>query len=93
MWGSLDVAHWGQTLREGRANFQFAARRLRVLALDVLRLGTAIDFHFHQNGRARHASLDSPDDSSANLSPSSVAQRGSTGAAQSHEPSLRSIPQ
>src|ERR1019366_1100919 len=93
MCGSFDVAHWGQTLREGRASFQFAARRLRVLALLVLRFGTAIDLHFHQNGLARHASLDSPDVSSANLSPSSVAQRTSKGAAQSHDASFRSIPQ
>ena len=93
MCGSFDVAHWGQTLREGRANFQLAARRLRVLALLVFRLGTAIDLHFHQYGRARHASLDSADVPSANLSPSSVAQRGSTGAEHSQSDSLRSFPQ
>jgi hypothetical protein len=47
-WGNLEVAHWGQTLRAGRSKVQFAARRLRVLALLVLRLGTAIDLLFHQ---------------------------------------------
>ena len=57
-WGNLEVAHWGQTLRAGRSRRQFAARRLRVLALLVLRLGTAIDLLFHQNGRTRLASLD-----------------------------------
>jgi len=50
MWGNLDVAHWGQTLRAGRDSVQFAARRLRVLALLVLRFGTAIDLHFQLNG-------------------------------------------
>ena len=47
-WGSLEVAHWGHTLRAGRARVQLDARRLRVLALLVLRLGTGIDLHFHQ---------------------------------------------
>jgi hypothetical protein len=48
MWGNFEVAHWGQTLREGRSRRQFAARRLRVLALLVLRLGTAIDLLFQR---------------------------------------------
>jgi hypothetical protein len=52
----LEVAHWGQTLRAGRSKVQFAARRLRVLALLVLRLGTAIDLLFHQK-RAKPATL------------------------------------
>jgi hypothetical protein len=50
MCGNFDVAHWGQTLRGGRFSVQFDARRLRVLALLVLRLGTAIDLLFQLNG-------------------------------------------
>jgi hypothetical protein len=50
MCGNFDVAHWGQTLRAGRSRVQFAARRLRVLALLVLRFGTAIDLLFQLNG-------------------------------------------
>jgi hypothetical protein len=61
MWGSFEVAHCGQTLRAGRSRVQFDARRLRVRALLVLRLGTAIDLLFHRDGRTRHASLDSSD--------------------------------
>jgi hypothetical protein len=49
MCGNFDVAHWGQTLRAGRSRVQFAARRLRVLALLVLRFGTAIDLLFQLN--------------------------------------------
>ena len=92
-WGNFEVAHWGQTLRAGRAKRQFEARRLRVFALLVLRLGTAIVSHFRQNGRTRHISLDSSDEKSVNRSPSSVAQRGSTGTWQSQLASLRSMPQ
>jgi len=50
MWGNLEVAHCGQTLRAGRSKVQLAARRLRVFALLVLRLGTAIDLLFQSNG-------------------------------------------
>ena len=56
MWGNLEVAHCGQTLRAGRSKRQLAARRLRVLALLVLRLGTAIDLLFHQK-RAKPVTL------------------------------------
>jgi hypothetical protein len=49
--GSLEVAHCGQTLRAGRSRVQLAERRLRVLALLVLRFGTAIDLRFQLNGR------------------------------------------
>lgn len=48
-WGSFEVAHCGQTLRAGRSSVQFDARRLRVLALLVLRFGTAIDLLFRLN--------------------------------------------
>jgi DNA-binding winged helix-turn-helix (wHTH) protein len=51
MWGAFVVAHCGQTLRAGRERVQLAARRLRVLALLVLRFGTAIDLLFQSNGR------------------------------------------
>jgi hypothetical protein len=37
--------HWGHSLRAGRLNTQFEARRLRLLALEVFFLGTAIDAH------------------------------------------------
>src|SRR2546426_11438769 len=41
-WGSLSCLHWGHTEYAGEASFQAAARRLRILALEVLRLGTAM---------------------------------------------------
>jgi hypothetical protein len=50
MWGNFEFAHCGQTLRAGRSRRQLAARRLRVFALLVLRLGTAIDRLFQLNG-------------------------------------------
>ena len=50
MCGNFEVAHCGQTLRAGRSKVQLAARRLRVLALLVLRFGTAIDLLFQLNG-------------------------------------------
>ena len=40
--GSLACVHWGQTLRGGALSFQFEARRLRLFALDVFFLGTAM---------------------------------------------------
>ncbi len=51
-WGVFAVEHCGQTLREGRANFQLAARRDRPLALLVFLLGTAIDRLFHPGANA-----------------------------------------
>src|SRR5205814_9352425 len=41
-WGSLARAHWGHTLRAGTASVQLLARRLRLLALEVFFLGTAM---------------------------------------------------
>jgi hypothetical protein len=41
-WGSLAWRHWGQTLRGGSERRQADARRLRLLALEVFFLGTAI---------------------------------------------------
>jgi hypothetical protein len=35
--------HWGHTLRAGAARVQALARRLRLLALDVFFLGTAME--------------------------------------------------
>src|SRR5690606_24202591 len=42
MWGCLAALQRGQTLRDGASSFQAEARRLRLLALDVFFLGTAI---------------------------------------------------
>ena len=41
-WGSFAWVHCGHTLRGGAASFQFDARRLRLFALEVFFLGTAI---------------------------------------------------
>ena len=43
-WGSLAWRHWGQTLRGGSERRQADARRLRLLALEVFFLGTAMQF-------------------------------------------------
>ena len=40
--GSLALWHWGQTLRAGDSSTQALARRLRLLALEVFFLGTAM---------------------------------------------------
>jgi hypothetical protein len=42
MWGTLAWWHCGHMLRLGRFSTQFAARRLRPLALEVFFLGTAM---------------------------------------------------
>ncbi len=42
MWGSLPRLHCGQVERAGNSSRQFEARRLRLLALDVFFLGTAM---------------------------------------------------
>ena len=41
-WGSLALWHWGQMLRAGTVSDQALALRLRLLALEVFFLGTAI---------------------------------------------------
>jgi hypothetical protein len=41
-WGSLVAPHRGQTLRAGASSFQALARRLRLFALEVFFLGTAM---------------------------------------------------
>jgi hypothetical protein len=41
-WGNLAELQRGQTLRAGMPSFQAAARRLRVLALEVFRFGTGM---------------------------------------------------
>jgi hypothetical protein len=42
MWGSFVAPQRGQTLRAGASSFQALARRLRLFALEVFFLGTAI---------------------------------------------------
>ncbi len=41
-WGTLAAPQRGQRLRDGASSFQAEARRLRLLALEVFFLGTAM---------------------------------------------------
>src|SRR5437588_9735352 len=52
-WGSLAWRHCGHTLRGGADSRQFEARRLRLLALEVFFLGTAIFVSFALVGAQR----------------------------------------